>query len=162
MFSAKEPNISYIFCKRALHILHILQKSLTYSIYSVKEPYISYIFCKRALQILYILQKSPTYPTYSTKEPYISNEHRPSQLRWRDIHMCVCVCVCACVCVFAYGCVCVCVCVFVYVCVCVCVCLRVFVYICSAKEPYKSNYGVAMISRLLKIIGLFYRISSLL
>jgi len=47
------------------------------------------------------------------------------------------------------GCVCVCVCVCVCACVCVCVC------VCMLSE---SCYGVAAISRLLEIIGLFCRI----
>ena len=88
------------------------------------------------------------------------------------ISVCMCVsCVCAwsvCVCVCADQCVCVCVCVCVCACVCVCVC--VFVCVCARvcvrvransistqKRPtcYPPCYGVATISRLLKIIGLF-------
>ena len=45
-----------------------------------------------------------------------------------------------------------CICVYVYVCVCMCVCVCILCH----------TYGVATISRLLKIIGLFCRISSLL
>ena len=45
----------------------------------------------------------------------------------------------------------VCMCVYVYVCVCVCVC------VCVWTLDHKSRYGVARISRLLKIIGLFYK-----
>jgi len=56
-------------------------------------------------------------------------------------------CVRMCVCVRACMCVCVC----MYVCVCMCVCVMV----------EGCNYGMATISRLLKIIGLFCRISSL-
>ena len=46
----------------------------------------------------------------------------------------------------------------IYACVCVCVCVRVYmctrVYMCS--DPCQTlRYGVATISRLLKIIGLF-------
>jgi len=63
--------------------------------------------------------------------------------------MCTCMrvrvraCACVCVCVHAYACACV----YIYVFVCVCVYIRC---------------GVATISRLLKIIGLFCRISSVL
>jgi len=80
----------------------------------------------------------------------------------------VCVCVCVCVSV----CVCVCVC----MCMCVCVCVSVHCYRPhmfkrrrwgsnrrkGSFEPTSTCYGVATISRLLKIIGLFRRMSSLL
>ena len=63
--------------------------------------------------------------------------------------MFVCMCMCLCVCV----------------CVCVCVCARVSVHVCVGMRVRRWEgecYGVASISRLLKIIGLFCRISSLL
>jgi len=67
--------------------------------------------------------------------------------------------VCVCVYVFVFG-VCVCVCVCVYVCVCVCVfmCLSVCLAFGNARETDRF----VCISRILKIIGLFCRIQSLL
>jgi len=60
--------------------------------------------------------------------------------------------------------VCVCACVRVCVCVCVCVCVQGFLggggEVCGPR--LEILYGLATISRLLKIIGLFCRISSLL
>jgi len=55
----------------------------------------------------------------------------------------------------------VCVCMCVYVCVCVCVCVCVSVCVCDNtcrhrhKCRHRHRYGVASISRLLKIVGLF-------
>ena len=66
--------------------------------------------------------------------------------------MCVCVCLCVCVRKEERECVRMC----VYVCVCVCVC------VCECElDISKYRYGVAMLNRLLNIIGLFCRISSL-
>jgi len=48
----------------------------------------------------------------------------------------------------------------VRMCVCVCMYMCICVHVCLCVAP--SRYGVATISRLLKIIGLFCRISSLL
>ena len=51
--------------------------------------------------------------------------------------------------------------IYIYIYVCVCI----YVYTCMhihATDMYVCNYVVAMISRLLKVIGLFCRISSLL
>jgi len=48
-----------------------------------------------------------------------------------------------------------------YACACVFVCVYIFTYIEIPAYP-ERRYGVATICRLLKIIGLFYRISSLL
>jgi len=81
--------------------------------------------------------------------------------------MCVCDMHFSCVCV--YVCVCVCMCVYVCVCVCVCVCVMLSVSVpggvlCVRETEHLSIcvYGVATISRLLKIRGLFCRLSSLL
>jgi len=63
-------------------------------------------------------------------------------------------------------CVCVFVCVWIYwvlsedIPICVCVC--VFICMCVSKGTQRARMGVATISRLLKIPGLFCRISSLL
>ena len=65
------------------------------------------------------------------------------------IHTCLCVCVCVCTCVFVY--------MYVQVCVCVCVSATVFL----PKHMTYHAYGVATISRLLQILGLFCRIQSL-
>jgi len=95
--------------------------------------------------------------------------------------MFVCVCVCLCVCMYVYvtshiykqtsivrGCVFVlsvwmCVCVYVRACACVCVgvcvCMRMLLVTLINKRVL---YGVATLSRLLQIIRLFCRISSLL
>jgi len=71
---------------------------------------------------------------------------------------------CVCVCARVYACVCVRVCVWkrekLSVCVCVCVCVRERV-VCKRDmncwADKLSTYGVASISRLLQIIGLFYK-----
>jgi len=92
--------------------------------------------------------------------------------------VCVCVCVCACVYVCVYVCVCVCVCVCVHASVYACVCVRVFcIFVCmrelvalcvelSRQDTMTTDndqrYGVATMIELLKIIGLFCRIPSLL
>jgi len=110
--------------------------------------------------------------------------HSPPQSHYAKLPVCVHVRVCMCSCMYVCVCVCVCVCVgvcaswicsqltladyanlpvCVHVClcvrVCVCVCMCVFVCVCVS---WICRYGVATISRLLKIIGLFCRISSLL
>jgi len=72
--------------------------------------------------------------------------------------VCVCVYVCVHVCVSVCECMCMCMCVRVCVCVCLCVYVREKVLECEAQ----FSYGVASSSRLLKIIGLFCRILSLL
>jgi len=59
------------------------------------------------------------------------------------------------------------VCICVCICVCVCVYVRILFFVCSAERAAcvtacVMRYGVAMISRLLKNIGLFCRIQSLL
>jgi hypothetical protein len=94
--------------------------------------------------------------------------------------LCVCVCVCACVymCVYVCACVCVCVCVCVRacghacavcMCVSVCICVRVCMRVCAwfhflvSACAYTTGqimsqycyYGVASISRIDTIIGLF-------
>ena len=99
------------------------------------------LFCKRALQ----KRRYSAKETYDFKEP--TNRRHPIHIKGV---LCVRV---FCMCVFMRVCVCVCRCnnegVVVWMCVCVCgVCLSV--------------YGVATNSRLLKIICLFCRISSLL
>jgi len=85
--------------------------------------------------------------------------------------VCACVSVCACVRVCVYVCVYVCVCVCVCACVCVCVCVFVFVCVRASRTDLHTLlrvdmlrrsceghiYGVATISRLLQIIGLFYK-----
>jgi len=73
----------------------------------------------------------------------------------------VCVCVCVCVCVHAFVCVC-------WVCTRVRVCVRErercawFICLSQLIRIMSSVYGVATISRLLKMIGLFCRTLSLL
>jgi len=74
-----------------------------------------------------------------------------------------------CVCVFASLClggvfvaVCVCMCVSISVCVCVCVCVCACMKIEGKYSVDTLHYGVATISRLLEMIGLFCRIWSLL
>jgi len=64
-------------------------------------------------------------------------------------------CVCVCVCEFECECVGVCVCEFECECVCVCVCVCVPLYANKIGQYSIIAYGVATISRLLKIIGLF-------
>ena len=99
--------------------------------------------------------------------------------KWVCVCVCMCACVCCvCVCVCVFVCVCVCVCVWVCVRVCLCLCLCLFVclfvcvYVCvcacvcacvlcckrfleSQLNNRYTTHGVATISRLLKIIGLF-------
>jgi len=77
----------------------------------------------------------------------------------------VCECVCVCVCV--YKCVCVCVRACVRARARVCLYLHMCVYVFAGKYTqlyllFYFEYGVATISRLVKIISLFCRISSLL
>jgi len=70
-----------------------------------------------------------------------------------NIYICTCVCVCVCVCVR----------------VCVCVCTQVTNRVYSTEEVvnifsvrHACAYGVATVSSIDKIIGLFCRMSSLL
>jgi len=83
--------------------------------------------------------------------------------------MCVCVFVCECVCLCVYVCVCACVCVCVYACACVHKndsgnhFPPRHAYVLGTVplhrvRPTRLRYGVATISRLLKIVGLFCRI----
>jgi len=73
-----------------------------------------------------------------------------SQCAGRMFGICVCARACMFVCVYVRMCMCMCVC----VCVCVYVCARASVCVSPTKRP-EDSYGVAIISRLLKIIGLF-------
>ena len=52
---------------------------------------------------------------------------------------------------------------FVYICACLYMYSDVYIYLqVREAERYKKDYGVAMISRLLQIVGLFCRTSCLL
>jgi len=80
----------------------------------------------------------------------------------RTCLFCACMCVCMCVCLYVCVYVCVFVCVYVCVCVCMCVCMRelvcvIHVYIIHA-HACNVCCGVATVSRIDKIIGLFCRI----
>jgi len=64
----------------------------------------------------------------------------------------VCVCVCVCVCVFGR--------VFLCVCVCACLCTCACVHVCVGECVLSFGYGVASISRLLKITGFLQNVVS--
>jgi len=98
-------------------------------------------------------------------EQVVSHTYRQTRT-----HICVCVCVraCVCVCVHAYVHVCMCVgvCVYIYMWVgrwvCMCVYVGVvytYVYVCIrvCTSCMPESYGVASISRIDKIIGLFWK-----
>ena len=101
-----------------------------------------------------------------------------------SLHMCVCVHACVCVCVCGRTCVCVCVCLCVFVCVCACnrstrcckktksikcqatfrcvhIRIHIYTHICiyvNNRTQSEDVYGVATVSRINKIMGLFCRI----
>jgi len=75
------------------------------------------------------------------------------------VHICTCVCVCVCVYIRIVlsdtGCVSVYMCVYVSVFMCVCVCVKMIAAACLVRDTYTYRYGVALGSRIDKIIGLF-------
>ena len=80
----------------------------------------------------------------------------------QHVYLCCSVCVLQCVCVCVAVCVCVCVCVCVFTRACLCVFAHVYFFF----SPFCVGVGIKVwggtISRILKIIGLFCRIYSLL